>query len=66
MQVLDQNLRVAVYFQPLASAEMQALRDQCRLLASDGRLELFKMTTMCDGKVGREPHHLPTTQALPI
>ncbi|HXO31060.1 MAG TPA: aldo/keto reductase [Candidatus Acidoferrales bacterium] len=66
MQVLDQNLRVAVNFQPLASAEMQALRDQCRFLASDGRLELFKMTTMYDGKVGREQHHLPTSQELPI
>ena len=66
MQVLDQNLRVAVNFQPLASAEMQALRDQCRFLASDGRLERFKMTTMDDGKVGREQHHFPTMQELPI
>jgi uncharacterized protein len=66
MQVLDQNLRVAVNFQSLASAEMQALRDQCRFLASDGRLELFKMTTMYDGKVGREQHHFPTRQELPI
>jgi aryl-alcohol dehydrogenase-like predicted oxidoreductase len=66
MQVLDQNLRVAVNFQPLASAEMQALRDRCRFLASDGRLELFKLTTMYDGKVGREQHHFPTTQELPI
>jgi aryl-alcohol dehydrogenase-like predicted oxidoreductase len=65
-QVLDQNLRVAVNFEPLASAEMQALRDQCRFLASDGRLELFKMTTLYDGKVGREQHHFPTTQELPI
>ncbi len=66
MQVLDQNLKVAVNFEPLASAEMQALRDQCRFLASDGRLELFKMTTKYDGKVGREQHHFPTTQELPL
>jgi aryl-alcohol dehydrogenase-like predicted oxidoreductase len=66
MQVLDQNLNVAVNFQPLAEAEMQTLRDQCRFLASDGRLELFKMTTKYDGKVGREQHHFPTTQELPI
>lgn len=66
MQVLDQNLKVAVNFQPLAAAEMQALREQCRFLASDGRLELFKMTTKYDGKVGREQHHFPTTQELPI
>lgn len=66
MQVLEQNLKVAVNFQPLAAAEMQSLRDQCRFLASDGRLELFKMTTKYDGKVGREQHHFPTTQELPI
>ncbi len=66
MQVLDQNLKVAVNFQPLAAAEMQSLREQCRFLASDGRLELFKMTTKYDGKVGREQHHFPTTQELPI
>ncbi len=66
MQVLDQNLRVAVNFQPFSAEKMQALREQCRLLASDGRLELFKMTTKYDGKVGREQHHFPTTQELPI
>ncbi|MGC2550120.1 MAG: aldo/keto reductase [Candidatus Sulfotelmatobacter sp.] len=66
MQVLEQNLKVAVNFEPLASAEMQGLRDQCRFLASDGRLELFKMTTKYDGKVGREQHHIPTAQELPI
>src|ERR1700723_835585 len=52
MQVLDQNLRVAVNFQPLATAEMQSLRDHCRVVAADGHLELFKMTTKYDGKVG--------------
>jgi aryl-alcohol dehydrogenase-like predicted oxidoreductase len=66
MQVLDQNLKIAVNFQPLAAAEMQALRDQCRIVAADGRLELFKMTTKYDGKVGREQHHFPTTQELPL
>jgi len=66
MEVLDQNLRVAVNFKPLEAAEMQALRDQCRFLASDGRLELFKMTTKYDGKVGREQHHFPTVQELPL
>ncbi len=66
MEVLDQNLRVAVNFKPLEAAEMQALRDQCRFLASDGRLELFKMTTKYDGKVGREQHHFPTAQELPL
>jgi uncharacterized protein len=66
MEVLDQNLRVAVNFEPLDAAAMQALRDQCRVLAADGRLELFKMTTKYDGKVGREQHHFPTAQQLPL
>ena len=66
MEVLDQNLQVAVNFKPLETPEMQALRDQCRFLASDGRLELFKMTTKYDGKVGREQHHFPTVQELPL
>jgi hypothetical protein len=66
MQVLDQNLRVAVNFPPPASAEMQALRDQCRFLASNGRLERCMMTTMYDGKVRREQPPFPTTQELPI
>lgn len=66
MQVLDQNLQVAVNFNPLSASEMQSLRDQCRTLAADGRLELFKMTTKYDGKVGREQHHFPTVKELPI
>jgi aryl-alcohol dehydrogenase-like predicted oxidoreductase len=66
MQVLDQNLRVAVNFQPLAPSQMESLRDQCRLAAADGHLELFKMTTKYDGKVGREQHHFPTVQQLPL
>jgi aryl-alcohol dehydrogenase-like predicted oxidoreductase len=66
MEVLDQNLRVAVNFQPLDAPAMQSLRDQCRLAAADGHLELFKMTTKYDGKVGREQHHFPTVQQLPL
>jgi len=42
---------------------MQRLRDQCRV-AAPGHLELFKMTTKYDGKVGREEHHFPTVQQL--
>jgi hypothetical protein len=66
MQVLDQNLKVAVNFKPLEATAMQALRDQCRSVAADGRLELFKMTTKYDGKIGREQHHFPTAQELPL
>lgn len=66
MEVLDQNLAVAVNFQPMDGAQMQSLRDRCRKLAADGRYELFKMTTKYDGKVGREQHHFPTVQELPL
>ena len=41
IQVLEQNLKVAVNFQPLAAEEMHSLREQCRTLAADGRLEIF-------------------------
>lgn len=66
LEVLDQNLRVAVNFKALEAAEMQALRDQCKAPAADGHLELFKMTTKYDGEVGREQHHFRTTQELPL
>ena len=66
MQVLDQNLRVAVNFQALDASEMQRLREQCRPTAADGHLELFKMTTKYDGKVGREEHRFPTVEQLPL
>ncbi len=64
--VLEQNLEIASGFAPLSAAEMQRLRDRARPVAADGRLELFKMTTMYDGKIGREQHHMPTTQELPL
>jgi len=64
--VLEQNLEIAGGFTPLSAAEMQRLRDRARPVAADGRLELFKMTTMYDGKIGREQHHMPTTQELPL
>ena len=66
MEVLDQNLAVAANFQPFTDAELKELRDQCRQFAADGRYELFKMTTKYDGKVGREQHHFPTAEELPL
>lgn len=63
--VLEQNLEVARGFQPMAAADMQALRDRVRIYAADGRYELFKTTTKYDGDVGREQHHYPTPQKLP-
>ncbi len=66
MEVLDQNLEIAVNFQPLTSAEMKQLRDRNQLFATDGRFELFKTSTKYDGKIGREQHHYPTVKELPL
>jgi len=66
MEVLNQNLAVAVNFQPYTAAELKDLRDQCREFAADGRYELFKMSVKYDGKVGREQHHFPQTEDLPL
>jgi hypothetical protein len=61
--VLEQNLGVARGFQPMAQAEMQALRERVRIYASDGRYELVKTTKKYDGDVGREQH--PAPEKLP-
>jgi aryl-alcohol dehydrogenase-like predicted oxidoreductase len=66
LEVLHQNLEIACGFQPLAASAMQALRDRCHPIAADGRRELFKMTVKYDGPIGREQHHFPTEQQLPL
>ena len=65
MDVLEQNLAVARGFQPMPAQEMQALREQCKFFASDGRYELYKVTKKYDGEVGREQHGFPTSGELP-
>jgi len=65
LAVLEQNLKVALGFQPLGKEKMASLREQVRTLAADGRFELFKTTTKYDGKVGREQHHYPPQEKLP-
>ena len=65
MDVLEQNLAVARGFQPMPEQEMQALREQCKFFASDGRYELYKVTKKYDGEVGREQHGFPTSEELP-
>jgi hypothetical protein len=64
--VLEQNLSVARGFKPLGEQEMTALRERVRSLAADGRFELFKTTIKYDGKVGREQHHYPPSEKLPV
>ena len=64
-EVLEQNLAIALGFQPMKPAEMQALRKRCMDDASDGRYELFKTTTKYDGQEGRKQHDFPSTEELP-
>jgi uncharacterized protein len=66
LAVLQQNLKIASGFKPLAADAMQTTRERVRVPASDGRYELFKTTTKYDGKVGREQHHFPTVEKLPV
>lgn len=65
MEVLKQNLGIVKNFSPMNEAEMEELRNRCLAAAGDGHLELFKTTTMYDGKVGREQHGFPTAEELP-
>jgi uncharacterized protein len=66
LAVLQQNLKIASGFRPLSADAMQATRDRVRTFAADGRYELFKTTTKYDGKVGREQHHFPPVEKLPV
>jgi aryl-alcohol dehydrogenase-like predicted oxidoreductase len=66
LEVLRQNLQIAAGFRPLTAEAMQATRDRVRQFAADGRFELFKTTTKYDGKEGREQHHYPTVEKLPV
>jgi aryl-alcohol dehydrogenase-like predicted oxidoreductase len=65
MEILQQNLAIARGFQPMSDREMQDLRQRCKLLAADGRFELFKVTKKYDGGVGRQQHHFPSPEELP-
>jgi hypothetical protein len=66
LQVLHQNLQIATNFKPLTQEAMKAARERVRTYAADGRYELFKTTTKYDGKVGREQHHFPPIEKLPV
>jgi hypothetical protein len=50
----------------MSPKQMQTLRDQCKTLAADGHLELFKTTKKYDGGVGREQHGYPSPDQLPL
>ena len=57
LAVLRQNLAIACGFQPMATAEMEALRRRLPA-AGDGHLEMYKSTMKYDGDLGRGQHGL--------
>jgi aryl-alcohol dehydrogenase-like predicted oxidoreductase len=59
LDVLRQNLRIAQAFTPMTSQEMDALRNQCRDLAADGRFEHYKSTLRFDNPEARDAHGFP-------
>jgi len=63
-RVLQQNLRVARGFRPMSARTMAALRRRVQEPAADGRFELYKITAMHEGKIGREQHGLPSEEEL--
>jgi predicted aldo/keto reductase-like oxidoreductase len=65
MDVLEQNLKIALNFSPMSESEMRSLADKCAAYAGDGHLELFKTSTIYDGKVGRQQHGYPAVDSLP-
>ena len=66
LAVLRQNLAVARGFQPMATAEMEALRASPCRAAGDGHLEMYKSTMKYDGDLGRGQHGLPPHKELPL
>jgi aryl-alcohol dehydrogenase-like predicted oxidoreductase len=66
LAVLRQNLAVARGFEAMTDREMQALRARCKPVAADGHLELYKVTTMYDGDVGRQQHGYPPKKEMPL
>lgn len=65
VEVLRQNLEVARGFQPMTAEEMQALRDQTKAVAGDGRFELYKTSIAYDGVEARRQHGFPTFGEVP-
>ncbi len=59
MQVVHQNLKIAQGFRPLDEKQMQAIREQCRQPAGDGRFEPYKTSLKFDNPEARLAHDYP-------
>lgn len=58
LENLQQDVKVAREFQPMPADEIEKLLQKTKLLAGDGRLELFKSTQTFDGMYHRKQHEL--------
>jgi predicted aldo/keto reductase-like oxidoreductase len=56
MDVLKQDVANARNFKPMTEAEMKALREKVKELATDGRHERFKSTQVFDGPYHQKQH----------
>ena len=55
-EYLDQALRIGTGFTPMTAAEMTALQERVKDVATDGRLEPSKSTQNFDGPYHRRQH----------
>ena len=67
MEIVRQNLAIAQGFHPLSPEEMDAIRQQCKQPAADGRLEPYKMSLKFDNPEARLAHNYPLdTQSVEV
>jgi uncharacterized protein len=62
-EVLNQALAIAQNFSPMSAEEMDALRQQCKPVAADGRFEHYKLSLQYDNPEARLAHGLPLDAA---
>ena len=60
LRILRQNLKIARAFAPMTAAERRALEHRLSGPAADGRFELYKVTGLHEGDVGRAQHGFPS------
>jgi uncharacterized protein len=60
LKVLRQNLKIARGFKPMDAAERDAYERILRLVALDGRFELYKTSAEHEGDEGRKLHGFPS------
>jgi aryl-alcohol dehydrogenase-like predicted oxidoreductase len=64
MRVLKQNVAVASSFKQMSPRQMEGLRRRVKEQADDGRFELYKVSAMHEGPIGREQHGFPSEEEL--